>query len=68
MPRAEISLIIARYGVANQAPPDLLPLAMMVMLGTALIPGILVRFPRGTARRRVTEPGPEVEPPGHPKP
>jgi len=46
VPRAEISLIIAQYGIAVGVNAELLPLAMMVMLGTALLPALLVRFPR----------------------
>jgi monovalent cation:H+ antiporter-2, CPA2 family len=68
VPRAEISLIIAQYGIligaANGADGvlgtaddlDLLAVAMMVMLGTALLPGLLVRIRRGTS------PGPEPVP------
>jgi hypothetical protein len=48
---------------------DLLAIAMMVMLGTALLPGVLVRFPR----RKVPEatggpPGYGGRPAGDPKP
>jgi len=46
VPRAEISLIIAQYGLLVSRRAELLPLAMMVMLGTALVPGLLVKFPR----------------------
>ena len=46
VPRAEISLIIAQYGVVIGAPEELLALAMLVMLGTALLPAALVRVPR----------------------
>jgi len=37
-PRAEISLIIAQYGVTVGITPDLLAIAMTVMIGTALLP------------------------------
>src|SRR5437762_3277035 len=38
IPRAEISLIIAQYGVTNGVTGDLLPIAMAVMIGTAVLP------------------------------
>src|SRR5881392_2229932 len=38
IPRAEISLIIAQYGVTIGITPDLLPIAMAVMIRTAVLP------------------------------
>lgn len=49
VPRAEISLIIAQFGVTIGAPPELLALAMIVMIVTALLPGAvawLARWPK----------------------
>lgn len=42
IPRAEISLIIAQYGVSIGGPRDLLAIAMLVMIATALLPGALL--------------------------
>lgn len=42
VPRAEIALIIAQYGVTIGLPTDLLALAMAVMVGTALLSGPLI--------------------------
>lgn len=39
LPRAEIALIIAQYGVTINLSTDLLAIAMAVMVGTALLPG-----------------------------
>ncbi|MBU0686204.1 MAG: cation:proton antiporter [Thermoplasmatota archaeon] len=44
VPRAEISLIIAQFGVTLGAPPELLALAMIVMIVTALLPGAVAWF------------------------
>ena len=50
IPRAEISLIIAQYGVSIGITPDLLAIAMTVMIGTALLPApILAAWQRRTA-------------------
>lgn len=49
VPRAEISLIIAQYGVTVGAPSGLLALAMFVVIATALFPGAMAwisRWPR----------------------
>jgi Kef-type K+ transport system membrane component KefB len=49
VPRAEISLIIAQFGVTLGAPPELLALAMFVMIATALLPGAvawLAKWPK----------------------
>lgn len=49
VPRAEISLIIAQFGVTIGAEPELLALAMVVMIATALFPGAvawLSRWPK----------------------
>ncbi|GEM_PF-1128448 len=68
VPRAEISLIIAQYGILIGASTELLPLAMMVMLGTALLPGLLVRFPRRAGPASAVDSGPPGSPPpGDPK-
>jgi len=53
IPRAEISLIIAQYGVSIGGTSDLLAIAMFVMIATALLPGALLSLGarlRGTAR------------------
>lgn len=47
VPRAEISLIIAQYGITVGGPPELLSLAMSVMVGTALLPAPLAKLSRG---------------------
>src|SRR5205823_5640439 len=49
IPRAEISLIIAQYGVTIGVTGDLLPIAMAVMIGTAVLPTPI----GGWAKRRV---------------
>jgi Kef-type K+ transport system membrane component KefB len=49
IPRAEISLIIAQYGVTINLPTDLLAIAMAVMIGTALLPGPIL----SAAARRI---------------
>jgi len=50
IPRAEISLIIAQYGVTVGITPDLLAIAMTVMIGTALLPSpILAIWQRRSA-------------------
>jgi Kef-type K+ transport system membrane component KefB len=50
IPRAEISLIIAQYGVSIGITPDLLAIAMTVMIGTALLPApILAAWQHRTA-------------------
>lgn len=41
VPRAEISLIIAQFGVLMGAPLELLALAMVIMIATALLPGAI---------------------------
>jgi K+:H+ antiporter len=43
VPRAEIALIIAQYGLTIGSSPELLPLSMSVMIGTALLPPVLAR-------------------------
>jgi Kef-type K+ transport system membrane component KefB len=48
IPRAEISLIIAQYGVTIGISRDLLAIAMTVMIGTALLPAPILEI----ARRR----------------
>lgn len=50
IPRAEISLIVAQYGVTIGVSPDLLAVAMAVMIGTALLPSPLIDW----AKRRTT--------------
>lgn len=65
IPRAEISLIIAQYGVSIGGTPDLLAIAMFVMIATALLPGALLSLGarlRGTART----PQPDVSDPPSP--
>lgn len=42
IPRAEISLIIAQYGVTIGGATELLPLAMLLMVATAVLPGGLL--------------------------
>jgi Kef-type K+ transport system membrane component KefB len=54
IPRAEISLIIAQFGIAIGGPPELLALAMAVMIGTAVLPAPLARAARSSAARRST--------------
>ena len=49
IPRAEISLIIAQYGVTIGVTGDLLPIAMAVMIGTAVLPTPIGEW----AKRRV---------------
>lgn len=44
VPRAEISLIIAQFGVAIGAPSELLALAMAVMIASSLFPGAVARL------------------------
>jgi CPA2 family monovalent cation:H+ antiporter-2 len=56
IPRAEISLIIAQYGVSIGGTPDLLAIAMFVMIATALLPGALLSL--GTRWRAVARPPP----------
>jgi Kef-type K+ transport system membrane component KefB len=53
IPRAEISLIIAQYGITIGLTPagiaqDILAVAMTVMIGTALLPAAVLEF----AKRR----------------
>ena len=48
IPRAEISLIIAQYGITIGITRDLLAIAMTVMIGTALLPAPILEF----AKRR----------------
>jgi len=69
VPRAEISLIIAQYGLLVSRRAELLPLAMMVMLGTALLPGLLVKVPRRNppGDSRTPEAPPEDRSAGDPK-
>jgi Kef-type K+ transport system membrane component KefB len=52
IPRAEIALIIAQYGVTIGITPDLLAIAMTVMIGTALLPSMILAR---AARRRGTD-------------
>lgn len=52
VPRAEIALIIAQYGLTIGGSPELLPLSMSVMIGTALLPPVLVRATRPSALAR----------------
>jgi Kef-type K+ transport system membrane component KefB len=42
IPRAEISLIIAQYGIVVGVTPDLLAVAMVVMIVTALLPSLIL--------------------------
>ena len=49
IPRAEISLIIAQYAVTIGITPDLLAVAMALMIGTAVLPSPLVE----RAKRRL---------------
>jgi Kef-type K+ transport system membrane component KefB len=48
IPRAEISLIIAQYGVTIGVPSELLAVAMAVMIGTAILPSLVIEW----AKRR----------------
>jgi len=48
IPRAEIALIIAQYGITIGITRDLLATAMTVMIGTALLPAPILEF----AKRR----------------
>lgn len=48
VPRAEISLIIAQFGVLMGVPEELLALAMVVMISTALFPGAIRWFSGGS--------------------
>lgn len=41
VPRAEISLIIAQFGVLLGVPSEILALAMVIMIVTALLPGLV---------------------------
>lgn len=52
IPRAEISLIIAQYGVSIGGEPELLPVAMLVMVATALLPGGLLAVSKARGARR----------------
>jgi Kef-type K+ transport system membrane component KefB len=52
IPRAEISLIIAQYGISVGVTPDLLAIAMAVMVGTAILPAPLL----SQAKRRLSAP------------
>ena len=52
IPRAEIALIIAQYGVTIGITPDLLAIAMTVMIGTALLPSVILAR---AVRRRGTD-------------
>ena len=52
IPRAEISLIIAQYGVTIGVPSELLAVAMAVMIGTAILPSVVIE----RAKRRSPEP------------
>lgn len=54
LPRAEISLIIAQYGVTINLTRDLLAIAMAVMIGTALLTGPIL----AAVTRRAREPTP----------
>lgn len=59
IPRAEISLIIAQYGVSIGERSELLALAMLVMVATAVLPGgLLALWKRGatTTRKAIAEP------------
>ena len=51
IPRAEISLIIAQYGVTIGVTDELLPIAMAVMVGTAILPAPIGEW----AKRRAAE-------------
>jgi Kef-type K+ transport system membrane component KefB len=54
IPRAEISLIIAQYGISVGVTPDLLAVAMAVMIGTALLPSLIMG--RSVRRERAQTP------------
>jgi Kef-type K+ transport system membrane component KefB len=54
IPRAEISLIIAQYGISVGVTPDLLAVAMAVMIGTALLPSLMMG--RSVRRERAQTP------------
>lgn len=56
IPRAEISLIIAQYGISVGVTADLLPVAMGVMIGTAVLPSPLIeRAKRRASAAEATE-------------
>jgi monovalent cation:H+ antiporter-2, CPA2 family len=55
IPRAEISLIVAQYGVTVGVSADLLAIAMAVMIGTAILPSPLLELAK---RRAVPGPAP----------
>jgi Kef-type K+ transport system membrane component KefB len=54
IPRAEISLIIAQYGISIGVTPDLLAVAMAVMIGTSLLPSLIMG--RSVRRERAQTP------------
>lgn len=56
LPRAEIALIIAQYGVTIGAGEDILAIAMAVMIGTALLPAPFL----DRAKRRLAAPSEPV--------
>lgn len=56
IPRAEITLIIAQYGVTIGITHDLLAVAMTVMIGTALLPSPILEMAR---RRSAAAPSPQ---------
>lgn len=51
LPRAEIALIIAQYGITIGVTPDLLAVAMAVMVGTALLPAPILELAEQRAAR-----------------
>jgi monovalent cation:H+ antiporter-2, CPA2 family len=59
LPRAEIALIIAEYGVTINLTRDLLAIAMAVMIGTALVPGPFLAFVARRERGRAALSNPE---------